>query len=104
MTIKFEFCDKMYFSGHSQSENIEINVPAQPYTLDEAIEKAQYLIETYHLDEVCACLDSTGEVVFIARAEDDEEMDDNCLYYDEPDDWMDEVGFNPYIGGYDYDC
>lgn len=43
--------------------------------------------------------EETGEILFTLSRDDDDEEEE---YF--PDDWMDEVGYNPYMGCYDYDC
>ena len=109
MIIGFEFCysEKVYFSC-SDSYGNEMTKTADGFlTMDQAIEAVNTLIETFGFIEVACCNANTGEVIFIARAHDDdcvEEVDDNPLYYDDPDEWMDEVGFDPYVGGYTFDC
>lgn len=41
----------------------------------------------------------TGEVVYSSYIDDEDEDPDD--YYDDD---VDETGYNPYIGGYDFDC
>ena len=36
--------------------------------------------------------------------ESDEELEDFEDFYTDHDDWYDEVGYNPYMGCYDFDC
>lgn len=60
-------------------------------------EKNWHTCHTFYFDEV----DFVGREPAHAHAE---EIDDNFLYYDDPDEWMDEVGFNPYMGCYTDDC
>lgn len=107
MTVGFEFCyaTKFYFSVSADGRKTEFGPFIEK--MDTAIEMANGVIEKFSADEIACCDANTGEVIFIARAHDDEcveEVDDNSLYYDDPDEWMDEVGFDPYVGGYTFDC
>ena len=109
MVIGFEFCysEKVYFSCSDSYRNEMVTTDGAYITLDRAIELTNHLIEDRGFVEVACCNANTGEVIFIARAHDEEcveEVDDNFLYYDDPDEWMDEVGFNPYEDCYTFDC
>lgn len=89
MTIGFELCyaTKMYFSHNY------LNTEPQIMSLDEAIRKAERIINDYNL-EYLDCVDAaTGEIIFIANAHEDDEVEDcDC-----------DFGFNPYLGCYDFD-
>ena len=64
-------------------------------------EKNWHTCHTFYFDEV----DFVGEETTHAHTEECvEEIDDNSLYYDDPDEWVDEVGFDPYMGCYTDDC
>jgi hypothetical protein len=109
MVIGFEFCysEKVYMSCRDSYGNEMVKHSEGFMTMDKAIEAANILIEDFGFVEVACCNAGTGEVIFIARAhaeEGVEEVDDNSLYYDDPDEWMDEVGFDPYEGCYTFDC
>lgn len=109
MIIGFEFCysERVYMSCHDSYGNEMVKWSDGFMTMDRAIEVANTLIEDCGFVEVACCNANTGEVIFIARAHAEEcveEVDDNSLYYDDPDEWMDEVGFDPYEGCYTFDC
>ena len=75
MTVGFEFCysEKVYFScADSRGNRCEVAGHPNFTTLDNAIEIANDLIENHDVVEVACCNAETGEVIFIARAHEDE--------------------------------
>lgn len=68
--------------------------------LDDMFERAQNLLEK---DGFCTVdiLDArTGEVIATITTDENDEDDDDCRCYNP----YEEMGFNPYLGDYDYDC
>ena len=99
MVIGFEFCysERVYLSCHDSYGNEMVKFSNGFMTMDKAIEAANTLIEEFGFCEVACCNAATGEIIFIARAHDDE-----CV--EEVDDYWDECGFDPYEGCYTFDC
>ena len=99
MVIGFEFCysEKVYFSCSDSYRNEMVTTGEAFINMDRAIELANHLIENQGFTEIACCNATTGEVIFIARAH-----EDTCV--EEVDEWMDEVGFDPYEGCYTFDC
>lgn len=99
MTIGFEFCycEKMYFT-FGLNDGTTLDSKIMTMTLDKAIEFVRSTLENAPgMDEIVCCNAETGEVIFIARAHDDdcvEEIDD-CDY---------DCGFDPYLGCFTDDC
>lgn len=80
------------------------------FNVDEATDFAREMFR-----EFCAIEDITDVDITDKVKDTDEEENECCGDCEECDDWnwcqdiddddsQDEVGFNPYIGGYDYDC
>ena len=104
MTINFENYGKFFVTFYYDDETHHTyDGQGEGYTLKEA---ADFISE--NLENSCSIVSAdivdfeTGEVVAILEQE-EEELD---WYADEyRDDYdYDEVGFNPYMGCYDFDC
>ena len=78
MVIGFEFCysEKVYLSCHDSYGNEMTKTSAGFITMDQAIEAANTLIEDCGFVEVACCNAGTGEVIFIARAHEDEYVEE----------------------------
>lgn len=103
MTINFENYGNFYINLYyidvciNYSEN-------KPYTLKEATDFIEYKM-TEDLSILSADIydSETGEIIAIVTRDNEDFADDEEDFNDYEDDF-DEVGFNPYMGCYDYDC
>lgn len=74
MLVGFEFCysEKVFMSCRDRHGNERVGHSEGFMTMDKAIEAANILIEDCGFVEVACCNANTGELIFIARAHDDE--------------------------------
>lgn len=103
MNVNFTYTDRFYLKGKDCNVIMEWTSP-KSITLEQAIEKAREFID-FGMKTVTITSATTGEL--IAEAERDE--DDDSFENAEDDDFdfeddVDECGYNPYMGCYDYDC
>lgn len=103
MNVNFTYTDRFYLKGKDCNIIMEWTSP-ESITLEQALAKAQEFID-FGIETVTITSATTGEL--IAEAERDE--DDDSFENAEDDDFdfeddVDECGYNPYMGCYDYDC
>ena len=74
MVIGFEFCysEKVYLSCSDSYRNETVTTDSAYTNLDRAIELANHLIEDQGFTVVTCCNADTGEVIFVARAHEDD--------------------------------
>lgn len=78
MTVSYEitYCTRMEFFGAREGEGCVLSVTGITGNLSDAMDKARRLIIDWALDSL-DCVDAyTGEILFIARAEREEERED----------------------------
>lgn len=112
MTVGFEFCycEKMCFTFHTSGYSYESDITVM--NLDKAIAFARSTLENAPgMDEIICSNAETGEVIFIAKAHDDncvEEIDDDPYDIEWDDHYYDncdyDYGFDPYLGCFTDDC
>lgn len=98
ITLTIHTNDKFYLCGRDTRQGLKVEKYSEGViTLSDAIEEGRYLMENWELTDLDVCSATTGEVYAEFHWTPDE-------VEDEPYDDYDEVGYNPYIGCYDYDC
>lgn len=93
----YHFFESAYYNLSGENSEIKFNLDLKFGGLDYALVTANDKLLEYNLDYVLVTNAKTGECICEVRDEDKEEKDD--IY-----DPFDEMGFNPYLGDYDYDC
>lgn len=79
-------------------------------TIDDAVDAVRIMLDTEREADGAHIMDSnTGEIYVTCYADEEESEESNyedwCSdYWDDGCPINDEVGFNPYMGCYDYDC
>ena len=105
MTITFENYGKFYV-GFNYVDGTELTYGAtkEPIGLKDAMDLIESKMrEDLTIIDAFLCDAETGEVVATLERE-NEDFADEDWYADEWRDDYDEVGFNPYMGCYDFDC
>lgn len=99
MNITYLFSDIFTVSGTNDEtlEHAEWTSP-RSISLEEALEKAQEFVYC-NFPKIVITSATTGEIVAQCEADEDDEAWDEDF-----DDDVDECGYNPYMGCYDYDC
>ena len=99
MTVQFENYGNFYITLH-YDDNTHNNYDGngEGYNLKEAMDFiAQNMENGFSLLFADIVDTETGEIVAIIERDDDDYPEDYRDYYDE-------MGYNPYLGGYDFDC
>ena len=105
MTITFENYGKFYV-GFNYVDGTELTYgeTKEPIGLKDAMDLIESKMrEDLTIIDAFLCDAETGEVVATLERE-NEDFADEDWYADEWRDDYDEVGFNPYMGCYDFDC
>lgn len=98
MLAHLMYSDRYYLEGTNTTtlEKVEWTSPTS-IDLDTALQRAEEWIEDYGFEKVVITSATTGEVIAECTADEDENFED---YEDD----VDECGYNPYMGCYDFDC
>ena len=97
MLTHLMYSDQYHLEGTSAAlEKLEWTSPAST-DLDAALQRAQMWIDDYGFGKVIITSATTGELIAECTADEDESFED---YEDD----VDECGYNPYMGCYDFDC
>lgn len=106
MTVTFENYGNFYV-GLNYTDGTELTYggdESKPMNLKEAMDfLEEKMREDLTVIDAFLCDAETGEVVATLERE-NEDFADEDWYADEWRDDYDEVGFNPYMGCYDFDC
>lgn len=105
MTITFENYGKFYV-GFNYVDGTELTYgeTKEPIGLKDAMDLIESKMhEDLTMTDAFLCDAETGEVVATLERE-NEDFADEDWYADEWRDDYDEVGYNPYMGCYDFDC
>lgn len=106
MTITFENYGKFYV-GLNYTDGTELTYggnESKPMNIKEAMDfLEEKMREDLTVINAFLCDAETGEIVATLERE-NEDFADEDWYADEWRDDYDEVGFNPYMGCYDFDC
>lgn len=95
MVVHLMYSDQYHLEGTRATQKMEWTLPASD-DLDTALQRAEAWIENFGFEKVIITSVTTGEVIAECTADEEEDFD----YYDE----VDECGYNPYMGCYDFDC
>lgn len=105
MTVTFENYGKFYV-GFNYADGTELTYgeTKEPIGLKDAMDLIESKMrEDLTMIDAFLCDAETGEVVATLERE-NEDFADEDWYADEWRDDYDEVGYNPYMGCYDFDC
>lgn len=99
MLAHLMYSDRYYLEGTNTAtlERIEWTSPTS-IDLDAALQRAEEWIG-YGFEKVVITSATTGEVIAECTADEDEDED-----FEDYEDDVDECGYNPYMGCYDFDC
>lgn len=105
MTITFENYGKFYVGlNYVDGTELTYGTTKEPIGLKDAMDLIESKIrEDLTIIDAFLCDAETGEVVATLERE-NEDFADEDWYADEWRDDYDEVGYNPYMGCYDFDC
>jgi len=105
MTITFENYGKFYVGlNYVDGTELTYGGTKEPMNLKDAMDFIEEKVsEDLTIIDAFLCDAETGEIVATLERE-NEDFADEDWYADEWRDDYDEVGFNPYMGCYDFDC